>query len=287
MTGFTVWMRLVSVLAAGAVMPGEERLPEDDQGEIAYREIQKPEEAPERIQPLLRQLMKPLPEGTRVRIGIGQFYDFGHSASTYRLEPALRSFVPLDEKGCLHGEEAVCPSSAGRDWRVAALIPWVHGVRNGMERQFQFLEGGQAVLAAEVPWTNGVVEGVLRSYHPDGKIRAETTYRRGIPDGKTRTYDEGGNLLRESAMKNGLREGEMKDYWPGTTRVRRVVPYRRGKVHGTVREYYRDGALKRECGYQNDLLHGEDRRYAPDGTLEKVSRWKEGREVPETENEKK
>lgn len=269
------WMA-AAMLAVLCVCGGEA----DDAGAIQYQDIRSAEQAPPRLQRALHHHWKGLPEGTTVRIGIGQVFDFGHGESSNQLEPALRSFVPLDAAGRPHGEERlIAASGRGEGREVTAIVPWRNGVKHGVEKQFES-ENGRRFVAVELPWKNGQVDGMRRTYHPDGRLRSETTCRRGVPDGPARTFDAEGALLRESAMKNGRRHGEMKDYWPGTTQVRKVIPYRDGLVEGLVREYYKDGRIKRETEFCNDRMHGEDHHYAADGERVRTVRWKDGDELP-------
>lgn len=221
-------------------------------------------------------VFKDNPEATRLRVCIGQATE-GSSRWTYWYP---REVTPLDDGNNPHGIQWLMINNDAASGQMLAyrLIPWEHGVKQGVEKEFKADK-----LVAEVPWKNGRMHGKRRVYFPDGKVKSETSYVDGLAEGPSRIWDENGKLLSESAMKAGKRHGAMTEYWPGTDVPQRVIQYKNDRIHGAVREFYSSGKLKRERDFLNEAAHGEDRYFDENGKLANLSYWFDG--VPVSKEE--
>ncbi len=231
----------------------------------------------------VRQFLKKLPEGTKVKVKIGYHYSYGQGKdSTNEYEPHVASMVPLDEEGRPHGTKVV--KSAPNSPMPARRIPYVHGKKHGVEKVFV----DRHKLQAEIPWKKGKVDGVKKMYYPNsGKIRSKTEYKNGQPHGTTKTLTREGKLMRKGKLVKGDRHGKMLDYWPETGTKRRVVLYDRGKVINTVTEYTKDGKLKREIPFKNNQRHGIEKVYNKDGKVKEKRYWYKGKRMTERTYEHK
>ena len=262
------------VCGAHAQEPGEE---------LETVVVAAPGEADARLQNRLKAFFKSVPEGTKVRVTVGRYFDMGRDNSTDDFEPYVNSVVPLDERGKPHGDEEFTKPNNHSVYRT---LPWKNGVLDGVERRYEGW-GRDRWVEVEIPWVKGKLEGVRRTFHSPEHLRTETTYKNDVADGPSRTFDAEGKLLRESIMKKGKRHGVMTDYWPGTDQVKRVIDYRDGLVHGVMREYYANAQLKREMPFQGDLMHGEEKHFEVDGTVSRLRFWIKGEQVPQDEFKKR
>ena len=231
--------------------------------------------------------LKDKPKGTKARITVGIATE-GSVRWTYYYP---RSAVALDEQGRPHGTEFLAIKVVYTVGRITIYrhIPWKHGVRHGLEREFRRKDMWKpdAHVAAEIPWKDGKMHGAQKTLLPNGKVQTETVYVNGIANGPTRIWDEEGNLTSEGLMKNGKLDGRFVEYWPGTKQAKRTIHYQMGVTHGPVTEYYRSGKLKRKRAFRNEAAHGEDRLYNEDGTIAKARYWLDGNPVTKREFEKR
>jgi antitoxin component YwqK of YwqJK toxin-antitoxin module len=237
--------------------------------------VSSPEEVHPRMRDRVGKFLAELPEGSKVQVTIGQYFDSGQDTSSNQMQPYVYSIVPVDRRNRPDGEELFFKPGGHAAHRI---VPWKEGERRGVERHLEGW-GRNRRAVVEIPWEDDRVHGVKKTYYPDGTLRSETHYHKGDAHGPSRTYDREGNLTRESNMHKGLRDGVMKDYWPGSTQIKRVIEYRDGKVHGKALEYYRSGVLKREMAFRNDRMHGEEKQYDGEGKLETTRYWIDGEAV--------
>jgi antitoxin component YwqK of YwqJK toxin-antitoxin module len=162
------------------------------------------------------------------------------------------------------------------------LIPWKHGVRDGVEQEFVGRK-----LRAEVPWKDGKMHGTRKSFFADGTTQSESVYVAGQGNGPMRSWDEDGSLLSEGTLKDGQRHGPFTEYWPGSTQPKRVITYRNGVSHGLVRDYYRSGKIKRERHVIEETLHGTDMSYNETGEIIHARYWLDGDLVTRDEFEQR
>jgi len=252
---------------------------DDDPDEERVIVVADLEDAPERVRRDIGAFLKHHPDGTRVKVTLRTFFDFGHSTSTNTMQPYVYSIVPVDAEGNKDGVEEVREPRGSAPVRT---IPYEAGLRQGIEKVYRTL-GGTRYLAVEVPWEKGVVSGVRRTRHSNGRARTETQYVDGKATGTTKSYSADGKLAREGTMLFGVPHGVRKDYYPDTGQLKRVVPYESGVVNGVVREYYRDGTLKREMPFARDCLDGVESQYGGKGELVRERTWNDGVLVSERE----
>lgn len=243
----------------------------------------KAEDVPERCRRVYQRLFKELPEGTKVQVTVGQFYDMGHTHAANDFVPFIESAVPLNAKGRPHGEE----QSFTREGRMTRTVSYVNGVKDGTEKIYRRGPRGKHVLATEIPWTKGRIEGVRKTFHPGGQLSSESPYKKGKAQGKARSFDAEGRLVSECTKKDGQLNGTLTDYWPDTGKPRRVINYKKGEVQGVAKEYYANGQLKREIPFKKGTMHGEEKRYEGDGSLARTKYWLEGQGVSKEEFRKR
>jgi len=249
---------------------------QDADDEVDTLVVASPADAHPRLQRRLAEFFKKLPEGTKVQVSVGQYFDQGQDSSTNQMQPYVASAVPVDAKERPHGEEL---HWRPRDHTPCRSVVWEKGRKNGLERLYKGWGKGR-YGEVEVPWNSGRIDGVKKTYYAAGKLRNETAYKDGMADGPSKSYDADGKVTRVCTMKAGKREGRMTDYWSGTEDVKRAVDYRGGLVHGFMREFYANGQLKREIPFSKDLMHGEEKQLEADGTLTRSRFWLEGESVP-------
>jgi hypothetical protein len=239
-----------------------------------------------KVRQVLERVIEENPETDRVRVFCGTATE-GSSRWTF-VYP--RSLTPLDAEDRPHGTQWLMTNFDPTTGRVISyrLIPWEHGVKDGVEQEFRGAGWSrEEFLAAEVPWRKGKMHGERKTFYPDGELKGLTRYVDGLASGPARQWDADGNLLSECPMKDGERHGKKKEYWPGTDQPRRIIPYRDDRVEGLVREFYRSGKLKRERRFHDDMAHGVDRIYDEDGNVISRRYWFEGTTVSREEFEKK
>lgn len=245
--------------------------------------VTKLDEVPKRCHRVFKGFIKGLPDGWKIQMDLGEFYDFGHSSSTNKFEPYIRSLVPLDTKGRPHGEE----STYRIDGRLLRTTTYKNGTKEGIETLFRSQARGPFFLYAEIPWVKGRIEGVRKTYHPNKQVSSKTYCKKGEAQGKAVSYSVDGKLVRECTMKNDKIHGLLTDYWPSTGKPRRVINYRKGEVQGVAKEYYADGKLKREVPFKKGSMHGEEKQYEGDGVLARTRYWLNGDLVSKDEFDEK
>ncbi|MDA0840939.1 MAG: toxin-antitoxin system YwqK family antitoxin [Planctomycetota bacterium] len=241
------------------------------------------EDIPERCRRIFKQVIKGLPDGWKIQVTFGEYYDFGHSSSSNKFEPYIQSAVPLDTKDQPHGEEQFFLA----DGRLTRTVPYENGTMEGTEKIFRASPGGKYFLYAENSWLKGEREGLQKTYHENEQVSSETLYKKGEAEGKARSFDREGKVIRECEMKDGKPNGVLTDFWPETGKPRRVISYKKGQVQGIVKEFYSDGKMKREVPFKKGSMHGEEKEYEGDGTLARTRYWLNGNLVSKDEFSKK
>ena len=235
----------------------------------------------------VKQALKDKPKGTKVRVTVSIATE-GSVRWTYFYP---RAAVALDEQGRPHGTEMVAVNVVFTVGRIVVYreVPWEHGVRHGIEREFKKknMWKKEAHVTAEIPWKNGKMHGLRKGFYPVGIPESETQYLEGFPNGPTRLWDQTGNLTSEGTMKNGKRDGQFTEYWPGTKQPSRIINFKAGVTHGPIKEFYRSGKLKRERSFKNEAAHGEDRIYNEAGKVTHTRYWWDGDIVTKKEFEKR
>jgi len=94
-------------------------------------------------------------------------------------------------------------------------------------------------------------DGIIKTYHPNGKIRMRLSYVNEILDGTSYWYYPNGNLESE---KN----------------------YSMGKVNGWVRYFYETGLLKEEISVRDGIRDGLMKIYYENGALKEVRSYERG-----------
>ena len=224
----------------------------------------------------LDRLLTELPEGGRLRVQVGQYFDQGQDSSTNKMEPYIYSTVPVDEKSLPNGTEQV---HDGPNHGVGRTVTWVHGKKHGPEQIRRY--DGNWYIAKEIPWENDAIVGKQRAFLPNGKRQSETDYQSGQADGNSISYDADGKLSRKCTMVKGQRHGVLTDYWPLADQPKRAIPYKNGKVDGVAKEYFASGKLKRERTFRDDALHGVEKEYDDTGKVVRTRVWKENELVSE------
>lgn len=206
----------------------------------------------------------------------------GVEAGGHRRTEYLRSVVPLDDQGKPHGKELRYLSPRWNERE--RLVPWVHGVKHGVEKEFT--GWGQSVtVASEVPWNEGEMSGTRRTFDAGGNVLSETPYVKGQPHGKSTTYDKDGRLVSEVVYVEGRKHGDKTEYWTETGEPRRIIPYKNGLAHGQMIAYHLNGQVKRKVACREGLLHGEEVVYSDEGNVITRRFWLDGERVSEAEFE--
>jgi len=241
------------------------------------------EDIPERCRRIFKQVIKGLPDGWKIQVTFGEYYDFGQSSSSNKFEPYIQSAVPLDAKGNPHGEEQFFLAN-GRQTRT---VPFKSGIREGIEKMYRAAPSGKYFLYAENSWLKGKREGIQKTYHENKQVSSETVYKKGESVGRARSFNNTGKVIRECEMKDGKPHGILTDFWPETGKPRRIINYKKGQVQGIVKEFYADGKMKREVPFKKGSMHGEEKQYEGDGTLARTNYWLNGSLVSKDEFLKK
>ena len=120
--------------------------------------VSKVEDVAARLRPRVKKLLEKCPEDYKLRITLGQFFDFGHSSSSNQLEDYVQSAVPVDPEGKPDGvEQFFSPRSP---WPHRA-VPYKNGAKHGVEK---IHEGKH--LKVEIPWENDAINGVRKTFRP-------------------------------------------------------------------------------------------------------------------------
>lgn len=218
-----------------------------------------------------------VPSDHKLRIGVRHYYQDGVG-----FHDMIAVIVPLNAAGQPNGLESTYKEHIG----LIHTTMYKDGLKDGKEIE---IAGAYqtAYTRVETPWAAGKIHGVRKMFHPNKKILAETPFENGVENGESKSYDVDGNLIRTVTFKAGRREGNMTDFWPGTTKPKRVVPYKSGKIEGVVRDFYLEGTLKAEIPFKSDRQHGIAKELQPDGKPIKTVYWIEGEQMPQAEFEKK
>ncbi len=281
----------LSILLLGLAMPGICRAADDSEDTPKVFIVAKVEDLPARFRRgrggaahLLPRLFKQAPQGARLKLTIGLFYDFGHSASTNRMEPYIMAAVPLDDQGRPHGVGQFFSPATHGPCREAS---YRNGRKHGPERVYDRGPRGRYVRT-EIPWENGKMHGTKKIFAGNGKLTFECAFVHGKQEGKAKSYAANGKVVSVTPYRNGKKEGKAVLYYPGTGRVKREVIYHNNKINGTTREYFKNGKLKRKMQIKDSLMHGAVELYdEKTGRLVRKSYFLEGENVSEAEFRKK
>ena len=218
-----------------------------------------------------------VPDEFKVRIGVRHYYQDGVG-----FHNMIAVIVPLNAKDQPEGFETIYKEHIG----MIHTANYKDCLKDGVELDYAGSYSTQYVRI-ETPWVAGKIDGVKKMYHPNKKILAETPYEKGVENGESKSYDADGNLIRTVTFKTGKREGNLTDFWPGTTKPKRVVPYKNGKIEGMVRDFYLEGQPKGEIPFKQDRQHGIAKELQPDGKVTRTVYWIDGDQVSQADFEKK
>lgn len=255
------WLRTI-VLAALATLaaraappeppPADARLVAKDAAELAFL----------RVEPAVKAMLKDLPADYRLQPDVQYVW----SDDEGKPIPHLVGLTPLDAAGKPDG---MARRFGGEERRV----PYVHGVKEGVEQVFAW-HGKEQRLVSETPWVKGVVDGAQKVYHREnGKVMMAVPYVQGRRQGEARTFDLPGRLVKVTPYKDDKPDGAATEFYPGTTQAKKIIPYHAGKVHGVVQEFYEDGKLRRELPTCDDRFHGIEKTYDEHGKLAATRYW--------------
>jgi len=236
------------------------------------------------IKKVVERICKENPAGARFRVRYSTATE-GSTRWTYIYPQAVE---PLDAENRPHGTQWLALEGDLTVGHIASyrLVPWKHGIRDGVEKEFSARRPEDKLLG-EVPWRDGKMHGARKVFFPDGQLRSEIHYVDGVADGPARIWDADGKLLSQCTMMAGKRHGTMTEYWPGTDQPQRVIHYKNDRIDGLVREFYQSGRLKRERSFRNESPHGEDRAFHESGQLANLRYWYDGDAVSKEEFEKR
>ncbi len=271
------WMPLLvmACVFVGAAFAQEE----EDQTDI--RIFDSADEVPAKLQGVVSSYLKdnPLPDGYKLKLEVGRYFDQGHSSSTEQYEPFVKSVVPVDSNGKEQGLMHVFDKSH-RKLTGMEIIPYKDGERHGIAKRFA---GGK--LRAEIPWKRGVVDGVKKEFYPDGKVLSKVEMADGKANGATKTYSPEDELMRKGQMKDGKRNGPMIDYWPETGDPRRKVVYDMGEIVEDVVMYHENGNVQRVIPIEDNVRQGVGKVCNEQGEEIEKTYWVDGRRVSKFEYE--
>lgn len=277
--GCRYWMTLLvaACVSASAVFAQEAGEREENQTDI--RIVEGADELPARLQKAVSRYLKdnPLPEGYKLQVEVGRYFDQGNLNSSEEYEPYVKSVVPIDpdgaEQGVMHVFERIRQ-------KLAEKIPYEDGERHGTAKRFS-----DGKVRAEIPWKNGVIEGVKKEFYPDGEVLSEVEMDDSKANGTTKTYSPEGELMREGQMKEGDRHGQMIDYWPETGEPRRKVVYDKGKIVDDVTMYHENGNVQRVIPIEDNVRQGVGKVCDEQGEETEKTYWVDGRRVSKFEYE--
>jgi len=264
---------LIALLISSALLAGEEpdataRLVADPPVAEALRNNQ-----------TVLAFLKEIPPGYRLKPEV----QYGWSEKVQKQILTIVSLTPLDPEGRPDGEARYYSA-----WYVGRTVPYKHGVKDGIEKEYHYPEGGKAPLVvAETPWKDGKIQGVKKLYHhSNGKLRMEVPYVDGLRHGDAKTYDLPGRLEKLEPFDKDRLHGQVIEYWPATGKPKKVIPFNKGVVNGTVVEYFENGKVKKETPVKNDLFDGIETEYDETGAVIQKRYWLEDRLVTKEEYEK-
>ncbi len=151
--------------------------------------------------------------------------------------------------------------------KVSAEIPYVKGVRDGIQKNFD----PDGRLSGEVPWRNDKRHGIEKSYSATGEILSETRWIHGKKEGPYyRNISVRGNTqkLEEGFYKDDKKHGEWKFYDPGEGYLRQVAFYINGELNGKERNFHPSGTIASEGENRNGSRVGTWKIFYPDGKLQ-------------------
>ncbi len=253
---------------------------QDEEGDRRPLEVSTLDAVPARVRDVIAPHLANLSAGYKLRVMLGNYFDFGHNSSSDRLEPYVESVVPVNAAGQPDGVELFFANASAR--KPVRTVTWKQGVKDGPERHYDTEVYARQV---EFAWVQGRQQGLRTSFYPDGTVRSETTFVDGQGDGPARTFAPDGKLTREGAMKHGKWHGVVTDFWPASGKPQRVVTYVAGQVSGEVKEFHMNGARRRETPFRNDLKHGAETEYDEQGKLVRTRYWYEGDPVSKEDYE--
>lgn len=276
---FKHWILFLAAacFCAGAIFAQEQEQPQEEQADI--RIVEAADELPGRLRGSVSRYLKnnPLPEGYKVKVNVGRYFDQGQTGSTEQYEPFVQSIVPVDPDGKEQGMMFVYEKNHRH---LVEKVPYVDGERHGIAKRF----GGRK-LRAEIPWKHGVIEGVKKELYPDGKLLSKVEMADGKAHGSTKTFSPEGELMRKGQMKNGKRHGTMIDYWPETGEPRRKVVYDMGEIAEDVIMYHENGNVQRVIPIEDNARQGVGKISNEQGEEIEKTYWVDGQRVSKFEYE--
>ncbi len=274
---FKHWMLFLAAacVCASATFAQDEEQPEEDKTDI--RIVEAADDLPGKLQkPVTRYLKEnQLPEGYKIKVEVGRYFDQGHTHSTEQYEPFVKSVVPVDpdekEQGTMYVFEKIRR-------HLVEKIPFEDGERHGTAKRY-----ADRKLRAEIPWKHGVIEGVKKEFYPDGELLSEVEMADDKANGYTKTYSPEGELMREGQMKDGKRDGSMTDYWPETGEPRRKVVYDMGEIAEDVVMYHENGNVEKVIPITDNTREGVGKICDEKGEEIEKTYWVDDRRVSKFE----
>jgi len=145
-------------------------------------------------------------------------------------------------------------------------------------------------LRGEAKDNNGRIHGLYVGYYKDGKVRDSGNYHKDLKWGTWRQYHKNGKLFRDLAFKDDLLHGILTEYdtlgnliakieskkgkiinnsvtyYPGTEKIKSIMPYSNGLEEGEFKIYYIDGRLKRSETYkEGKYVEGSGKLFNDEG----------------------
>lgn len=134
---------------------------------------------------------------------IEEFYPDGTIKSEISVKNGMRNGLTkyYDEKGrLLSTAEYVNDKRQGwvinyntKNKKITIKAFYKNDLQNGQVIQY-YQEG---MLFRESNYVNGRVDGIIKTYWPDGKIKAENTFKMGMPAIGLKEYDKAGKLITD------------------------------------------------------------------------------------------
>lgn len=166
-----------------------------------------------------------------------------------------------------------------------SLITFVHGERNGVEREWH----PSGKLRRETWWKKDQQHGLMKDFHESGGPQSESCYQDGKlvtgtnpctgksgPEVVTRFFPEG-KPYETTAVKNGKRNGEHQQF----DRDGKLVFSERfvDDVRDGPQREFKAGVLRHEQNFVAGKREGVEKRFFEDGKLAEEATWKAERKV--------
>ena len=130
--------------------------------------------------------------------------------------------------------------------------------KNGCAQEFDTLGN----VVKEMYYVNNVLQGEVREFYPSGELKRLVNFEDGKEAGMAYEYDKEGTIITEEVYDDGfLKEREQYNRYDEN-----------GKKTGTWREFYPDGTLKRVTNFKDGEKKGLYKEYNKKGKLIEISR---------------